>query len=272
MAKRAVVMLIGLLAAGIAEVRPGVAAQAQQESDPAKLGTAGAPAPREVADKDHVASANPLWTIPLGRLTTTRERPLFSASRRPPPPPLEVAKVAPPPPPPPKPVEPEKPPLVLLGTVLGEGGEGIGMFTILPEIKPLRLKVGENHKGWILRDVKQRQVVVEKGRDNAVLELPRHDPKVDPAKGDPAARPTAAPPLRRSDAEMAVTPPQPEPPQQTLSQQAVPPQPQAGPPPLPQAAPPPQMPQAVATISVQPPIFAPPPPQVNPFAGSVHLR
>jgi hypothetical protein len=158
-----------------------------------------------------------------------------------------VAKVAPPPPPPPpKPVEPEKPPLVLLGTVLGETGEGIGLFTALPEIKPLRLKVGEDHKGWILRDVKPRQVLVEKGRENAVLELPRRD-----NKAGPASSPEGAPPIRKTDAEAGATPPQPAPPQPQPPQQA---------------------PQAIATIAVQPPMFAPPRPQVNPFAGSVHLR
>src|ERR1700721_2394532 len=31
---------------------------------------------------------NPLWAVPFSSLTVTRERPLFSASRRPPPPPV----------------------------------------------------------------------------------------------------------------------------------------------------------------------------------------
>src|SRR5262249_59935905 len=49
-------------------------------------------------------AGNPLWAVPLSALTVTRDRPLFSASRRPPPPagvaPPPVVRAKPPPPPP----------------------------------------------------------------------------------------------------------------------------------------------------------------------------
>jgi hypothetical protein len=59
-------------------------------------------------------SGNPLWGIPVGSLSTTRERPVFSASRRPPASPLGPVPVAEAPPP--KPAEPEQPPFTLVGT------------------------------------------------------------------------------------------------------------------------------------------------------------
>src|SRR5262245_42616607 len=75
---------------------------------------------------DHVPSGNPLWAIPLKNLSATRERPIFSASRRPPPPAVKVAPYVPPSPPA-KPAEPDTPRLSLLGTI-SSGEEGIGIF------------------------------------------------------------------------------------------------------------------------------------------------
>ena len=65
--------------------------------------------------------ANPLWAIPLKQLSNTRERPIFSPSRRP----LASAVVGPPPAAapvrvPPKPAGPQNPELSLVGTVIGE--------------------------------------------------------------------------------------------------------------------------------------------------------
>src|SRR5215472_1432828 len=49
------------------------------------------PAPKKPAEPEHVKTANPLWAIPLATLTTTRDRPIFSPSRRPPPPAVAAA-------------------------------------------------------------------------------------------------------------------------------------------------------------------------------------
>src|ERR1700731_1416583 len=70
---------------------------------------------------------NPLWALPLKQLSTTRDRPIFSPSRRPPPPatPTYVAPVAVRQPQ--KPAEPERPAVTLLGTVIGDG-DRIGVF------------------------------------------------------------------------------------------------------------------------------------------------
>jgi len=146
---------------------------------------------------ERVLTGNPLWAIPLSRLTAGRERPLFAPMRRPPavaatagPAP---AVMAPPPPPDPEP-EPEKPPLSLLGTVAGSTtAAGVGLFLDPTNKTTLRLKAGENHKGWVLRAVRPRQVEIAKGLDNAVLDLPLPDMKA--VAGPPLGLPAAAPAL-----------------------------------------------------------------------------
>src|ERR1700730_21358 len=62
---------------------------------------------------------NPLWGIPVSSLSATRERPIFSVSRRPPAPPVAVQPVAEAPAQP-KPAEPERPLLTLVGTAIGK--------------------------------------------------------------------------------------------------------------------------------------------------------
>jgi hypothetical protein len=62
---------------------------------------------------------NPLWGIPVSSLSATRERPIFSVSRRPPAPPVAVRPVAEAPAQP-KPAEPERPLLTLVGTAIGK--------------------------------------------------------------------------------------------------------------------------------------------------------
>src|SRR5579862_2921660 len=67
-------------------------------------------------------AANPLWAIPLSALSATRNRPLFTPSRRPPAPIVASAPVVAPvrPTPQPPPAVPEHPNLVLVGTVAAE--------------------------------------------------------------------------------------------------------------------------------------------------------
>ena len=80
---------------------------------PATVERAPAPPPAQRALSD-----NPLWAIPLGRLTASRERPLFAPTRRPPAP-APVVVSAPVQAPPPLPAEPERPQLSLLGPIVG---------------------------------------------------------------------------------------------------------------------------------------------------------
>ncbi len=107
------------------------------------------PAPPKPAPPPRPLSANPLWAIPLATLSNTRERPIFSPSRRPPPAQTPVA-VAAPPAPPPAPPRVERPPLALVGTVAGDD-ESFGIFVDKATSTALRLKVGEDYQGWRLR-------------------------------------------------------------------------------------------------------------------------
>ncbi len=103
---------VGSPAAPAIWVQPTAQAQVQVVTAPA----APAPVP------ERALSANPLWGIPLTSLSGTRDRPIFSSSRRPPPPavaPAAVPNVAAVP----KPKDPERPLLSLVGTIAG-GDEG----------------------------------------------------------------------------------------------------------------------------------------------------
>ncbi len=118
-----------------------------------------------------VPAANPLWAIPLATLTETRERPLFSPSRHPPPPAPERSHYSPPLRPPPSPISPERPRLSLVGTIVGAAA-GFGLF-IDPSTKTtVRLKTGNTYRGWVLRTVREREVVLERNHLNAILSLP----------------------------------------------------------------------------------------------------
>jgi general secretion pathway protein N len=137
---------------------------------------------------------NPLWAVPLSSLDATRERPLFSSSRRPLAP--SVAAVAVPPPPVPKapPPAPARPSLVLVGTVSGPAG-GMAVFTDTATSTVVRLHTHEGHGGWILRSVSVREATLQKDGETAVLALPRRDSVSAATAGAPARIPL--PVLRR---------------------------------------------------------------------------
>ncbi len=117
-----------------------------------------------------LVSANPLWAIPLSTLTATRERPLFSPSRRAPKPVVANAPAIPRPQPP-LPVIAEHPDLILVGTVTGET-RGIAVFIDRATRDTVRLRTGENHKGWTLRSIEAKSVTLRKGNTIETLALP----------------------------------------------------------------------------------------------------
>jgi general secretion pathway protein N len=135
---------------------------------PGSIRTQGVPA------RERELRGNPLWGIPLRSLTVTRERPLFTPSRRPPapavagPPPVEAA---PPPPPPPG---PDRPQLTLVGAISGET-EGIAIFIDDTTRDVVRLRTGESHSGWTLRSVKGREAALQKDQETVILALPAPD-------------------------------------------------------------------------------------------------
>jgi general secretion pathway protein N len=113
---------------------------------------------------------NPLWAVPLKSLSFTRERPLFTPSRRPPVPALAVAEPARPVVTPP-PAVAETPRLSLIGLIVG-GRDGIAIFVDQTTREVVRLRTNEGHSGWVLRSIQGREATLEKSPFTAVLAIP----------------------------------------------------------------------------------------------------
>jgi hypothetical protein len=229
MSKRTLLVLIGLLVIGRSEALAVNAASPVEPRGAEMREDLFATKPRQVTPNaapaatpavapppaERVLTGNPLWAIPLNRLTATREHPLFAPTRLPPPV-VAVAKPAPAPVAPPRPIEPEKPQLSLLGTIAGR--EKMGLFIDSASKTVLRLRAGENHKGWILRDVRPRQVELAKGLDSTILELPLPDMKTGAAAPPAMPAVATAPGIAASPAAAVYTakaagaPPMPTPP------------------------------------------------------------
>ena len=153
-----------------------------------------APAPVAPAS-ERVLSANPLWAMPLAQFPVTRERPIFSPSRRPPPPAVAsvaVSKMIAVP----KPTEPERPQLTLVGTIASDE-EGFGIFLDQSTKAVLRLKVGEEFQGWKLRSVQGREAALEKDQRVVTLALPQ--PSVGQVTNEVPPPPPIIPKLRSSE-------------------------------------------------------------------------
>jgi general secretion pathway protein N len=146
-------------------------------------------------------SPNPLWEIPLSNLSSTRERPIFSPSRRPPPVLIAAPPTPPAPPPPPKSPRVERPQLSLVGTVSGDD-EQFGIFVDQTSKAALRLRIGEDYQGWKLRTVQGREVTLQYEQQTAILTLPEPgttlgQPSLRPWADNAAAQNQAAMPPRR---------------------------------------------------------------------------
>jgi general secretion pathway protein N len=117
-------------------------------------------------------ATNPLWAISIDALSATRERPIFSPTRRPPviAAAVDVPVTKPPAPPP----EPDHPLLSLIGTIVN-GSTGIGIFVEAGKDNVLRLRTGQDHAGWILQSVGARKASFSKGRRRAIVALPPRD-------------------------------------------------------------------------------------------------
>jgi general secretion pathway protein N len=189
--------LLALTAAASSEpldnrTRPGSAVEAARAPEPDNTGVAKAADPGAPADGSHrdlgAQDGNPLWRIPLSALAATRDRPLFSASRRPP---ASEAQAPPAPPPPdPGPVapgQPEQPDLKLIGTIIGPKAT-IAMVRDSGTQAVSRLREGESTSGWRLKTVKSRSIVVEKNDQSAILALPQ---PLDSSESQPGQNPLA---------------------------------------------------------------------------------
>ena len=108
-----------------------------------EIGRSGPQAQKTPSDVT-TSVGNPVLAIPLSKLSMTRDRPIFSPSRRPPTiaaPPVMARPVEPA-----KPAAPENPPLVLVGTVAGEDS-GIAVFVEQASENTVRLRINEKSPG-----------------------------------------------------------------------------------------------------------------------------
>jgi general secretion pathway protein N len=127
--------------------------------------------PNQPVAKPSEPSANPLWAIPLSKLTATRDRPLFLPSRRAPAPGVAAAPVAALTPSAPPPAEPERPSLTLVGAIASDT-EGFAVFLDQSTNTVIRLRTGQDHQGWVLRAVKGREATLVKASISTTLMLP----------------------------------------------------------------------------------------------------
>jgi len=156
----------------------GLAPEVEGASVPATEGTGGVADAAGVPEAPHAPdqsakrlAGNPLWTVPLSALSSTRDRPLFSATRRPPivavpivaAPPKQEA-VAPPP--------PERPSVTLIGTIVSPRAS-LAMLQGSDADAISRLRVGQENDGWRVQGIGLRSIVVAKGAQSLELNLPR---------------------------------------------------------------------------------------------------
>ena len=90
-------------------------------------------------------------------------------------------------PPPQKAAEPERPPLTLIGAVIGDS-DAIAVFMDRTNQKFIRLRQGDSHAGWVLSSVLRREVTLKKADRSEVLALQRQEgpagiPEVSPMPG-----------------------------------------------------------------------------------------
>jgi general secretion pathway protein N len=113
--------------------------------------------------------ANPLARQPLERFAATRDRPLFSPSRRPPPPAMAHREAEPPPPP------PEPPAVVLLGVLTDARGTR-AFIRPNPMDKVRSARVGDDISGWKITRIEPTRIIFgqdERSKTFAMFETRR---------------------------------------------------------------------------------------------------
>jgi hypothetical protein len=94
-----------------------------------------------------------------------------------------------------KPAEPENPPLVLVGTVVGEDS-GIAVLVEQATENVVKLRVNESHQGWTLRSIQGREVTFQNDRKSSVLALAPPGGSSEPASSQAALEPPKRLPRR----------------------------------------------------------------------------
>ncbi len=124
-------------------------------------------------DASSDVTVNPFGLPTLKALSATRDRPLFSASRRPPPIIAAAPAIAPalPAPAPEAPPEATHAPFTLVGTLLGPG-QGLAWLQDGSQATH-KVREGDAEAGWVLRSVGPRSVVLEKMGVAETIGLPK---------------------------------------------------------------------------------------------------
>jgi len=140
---------------------------AQQMNNPVSATKSSAPhnvkSSSNVLRQDPIGHDNALWSITLASLTATRERPIFTPTRRPPPLLIKSA--------PTEAVSTGQPSLALVGAIAGDD-DGIAIFLDGATKNVIRMKTGESHGGWTLRTVKAREAILQNEQKTSTLTLP----------------------------------------------------------------------------------------------------
>jgi general secretion pathway protein N len=144
----------------------------------------------QVSTAPSAALVSPLAARSLDALAETRDRPLFSPSRRgPAPPPVVVMPPAPPAPPP-------SPPSVTLFGVVMDAGEARAIVRAGSAGPVRRVRIGDDIDGWKVTQIEQRQLTVS--RDGRAASFTMFN-----SGGNPAAKMTG----KQIEAAAPSTPP-----------------------------------------------------------------
>jgi hypothetical protein len=193
--------IVAVFAVGSALILGGVAvmrAHAQTQSQPQPQ-TQPRPQVQAHAPATPTAGlASPLAVHSLDRLSATRERPLFSPSRRAPAPPPAPITGPPPPPPPP----PEPPNLTLVGIVM-DAEEARAIVQSGPKNEVRRVRIGDDIGGWKVAQIESRRLVLKLDSRLATFSMfSGHRNPAPRAAAQPAPR-AAAQPAPRAAAQAA---------------------------------------------------------------------
>jgi hypothetical protein len=154
------------------------------------------PAPHTESHRDDASPVTPLAAQPLERMSITRDRPLFSPTRRPPAPPPVVAAAAAPPPPPPD--------VALLGVVM-DGEDARAVVRTGPAAKVLRVGIGDDIGGWKVGQIEARQLVLLLDGRTATFTMFTDSNAKPPANSGAAQPPSGAPPQDVAQRPQAAT-------------------------------------------------------------------
>jgi hypothetical protein len=169
-----------LCAAGALSASPRVTAALEADSQGIAWPQAGDPVGAVPGNAG--PAENPFRNIPLESLSATKERPLFSVTRRPPPsaaPTLAQASPRPAQARAPAPSKPDGPPLALIGTITGAGRPVAVLFNKLTRVVSTTHE-GDEALGWRITTVSSRSATAEKDGVSVTLNLPRTGEPAEP--------------------------------------------------------------------------------------------